>query len=327
MFGDPQQLSSTALTTFERDSDGNFLNRFAQTGSIPALVFLQATGFPVYRLTTQLRMANGLFDATSRVIYPGVPLVYASSCDIANDAFSAGRALESYIQEKYPTVGVCPENKLLPVFIHTPGSRVFTYATTGAKMSLDQVKIALDFLLDLVKSKPDIKPSQITILSPYSANVHILEKKLRGSHKYEALQGMSPPSTVHSFQGQENDIVVVVMGTVARSLGPGCTTQKRLLNVMMTRHRSGLVVVGNINVAGDLLDGDGNRVRAGWTSSGNKRIVTQGAHGELRYANVSTLLKVHKAFCQTGRVIIIPVATEETDVEVVEVEAGPAPAE
>lgn len=327
IFGDPQQLSPTVLTHHEKDGEGNFFNRFAKSGSISALAFFQATGFPVYWLTTQLRMANGLFDTMSAVIYPGVPHVYASSCDVSNDAFSAGRALESYIQEKYPTVGGCPENKLLPVFIHTPGSRVFTYPTTGSKRSLDQVKIALDFLLGLVKAKPDIKPSQITILSPYAGNVHTLKRKLRGNPAYEALRGMPPPSTIHSFQGQENDIVVVVMGTAARNPGPGFTTQKQHLNVMMTRHRCGLVVVGDINVAGDLLDDEGKRVLTGWGKAHDKRFMVEGANGERHFASASTLRKVHKAFCETGRVITIPVFGEETGAEVVEVEAGPAPAE
>ncbi|EHK15923.1 uncharacterized protein TRIVIDRAFT_1445, partial [Trichoderma virens Gv29-8] len=49
LFGDPKQLPPTVMTTNEKDSAGNFLNRFAKSGSISALLFFQAIGIPVYR--------------------------------------------------------------------------------------------------------------------------------------------------------------------------------------------------------------------------------------------------------------------------------------
>lgn len=111
LFGDPKQLPPTVMTTNEKDSDGNFLNRFANSGGLSALQALQAGGIPVYRLITQLRMADGMFDMVSDIIYNGVPHVYAESCNIAAPEFAAGRALESYIREKHPTVAVCPRRQ------------------------------------------------------------------------------------------------------------------------------------------------------------------------------------------------------------------------
>ncbi|PNP52921.1 hypothetical protein THARTR1_06436 [Trichoderma harzianum] len=145
----------------------------------------------------------------SRIIYPGVPHVYAASCNTATPSFDSVRALESYLHEKYPTVTPCPEGKLLPVFIRTPGARVYTDDTTGSKKSADQVKIALDFMVDLVKSK-NIDPSKLVIISPYAANVKLFDRMLRKNAAYEALKGIPPPSTVDSFQGQENHIVFVM---------------------------------------------------------------------------------------------------------------------
>ncbi|KKO96843.1 hypothetical protein THAR02_11056 [Trichoderma harzianum] len=161
----------------------------------------------------------------SRIIYQGVPHVYATSCNLATASFDSGRALENYIQEKYSTVTPCPEGKLLPVFIHAPGSRVYTDDATGSKRSVDHVTIALDFMVDLVKSK-NIDPSKIGIISPYAANVEVLDRMLRKNAAYEALKGISPASTVDSFQGQENDIIFVVMGTAYTRPGPGFTSQE-----------------------------------------------------------------------------------------------------
>lgn len=129
----------------------------------------------------------------------------------------------------------CPEGKLLPVFVHTPGSRVHTDEATGSKKSVDQVTIALDFMVDLVKSK-NIDTSKIGIISPYAANVELLDCIIRKKAAYEALKGIPPASTVDSFQGQENDIIFVVMGTAYPRPGPGFTSQEQRLNVMLTQH-------------------------------------------------------------------------------------------
>ncbi|KAL5083608.1 hypothetical protein Trisim1_001302 [Trichoderma cf. simile WF8] len=234
LFGDPKQLPPAVLTTNDEDDGGNFLNRFAKSGDISPLLLFQANGIPVYRLTTQLRMGNGLFDMVSRIIYQGVLHVYATNCNVATASFDSGRALENYIQEKYPTGTPSPEGKLLPVFIHTPGARVHTDDTTGSKKSVDQVTIALDFMVDLVKSKK-IDPSKLVVISPYAANVELLDRMLRKNAAYEALKGIPPASTVDSFQGQENDIIFVVMGTAYPRPGPEFTSQEQRLNVMLMR--------------------------------------------------------------------------------------------
>lgn len=62
-----------------------------------------ASGIPVYRLITQLRIGNGLFDMVSSIIYKGVPNVYVSLCNITAQ-FDSGGALEAFIQEEYPTI-------------------------------------------------------------------------------------------------------------------------------------------------------------------------------------------------------------------------------
>ncbi|CAG2012173.1 unnamed protein product [Fusarium graminearum] len=72
---------------------------------------------------------------------------------------------------------------------------------------------------------------------------------MRKGRQYEALQEMQPASTVDSFQGQENDVVVVIMGTAHPKPGPGFTCNPKRLKVMLSRQKSALVIVGDINVA------------------------------------------------------------------------------
>lgn len=73
LFGDARQLSPTVMTSSEKDHLGNFVNRFHEECGVSPLAFFIGTGVPVYRLKTQLRMADGMFDMVAEVIYPDVP--------------------------------------------------------------------------------------------------------------------------------------------------------------------------------------------------------------------------------------------------------------
>ncbi|KAI1213533.1 P-loop containing nucleoside triphosphate hydrolase protein [Annulohypoxylon truncatum] len=241
--GDPQQLPPAVMTEREKDSEGNLRNRFASTGKISALESFQAMGWPTFRMRTQLRMARGLFDAVSRTIYDMAPR-YHDSCDINSKKFAAGRILEAYITCAYPSVTPSVQGTLSPFFIHCEGTKVSVNPATGSKKSVDQVRIALDFANDLVEDT-GVDASQIIVLTPYSANVELIQELIK-QPRYEALSDIGRPSTIDGYQGQERDIVIVVMGTSAKS-GPGFTSNKQRLNVLLTRQRCGLVIVGDIN--------------------------------------------------------------------------------
>ncbi|EEU36366.1 uncharacterized protein NECHADRAFT_29496, partial [Fusarium vanettenii 77-13-4] len=67
--------------------------------------------------------------------------------------------------------------------------------------------------------------------------------------QYACLSGMQEAMTIDSFQGQENDIAIAIMTTAHPYPGPGFTAEAQRLNVMLTRHKCGLVIVGDIYVA------------------------------------------------------------------------------
>jgi superfamily I DNA and/or RNA helicase len=98
-----------------------------------------------------------------------------------------------------------------------------------------------------VKSKR-ADAARLAIISPYAANVQLVGQMVK-QPEYSALRAMPPASTVDGYQGREADIVVVVVGTTSAS-GPGFTSDAQRLNVMFTRQRCGLVIVGDLNVCG-----------------------------------------------------------------------------
>lgn len=309
--GDPKQLPPTVMTSEEKDMLGNFLHQLPRDGKISALGFFQASGVSVYRLRTQLRMAKGLFDAVASQVYPDVPFKYAESCAVQLPQFETGRVLEAYILKKYPDVKPAPASKLSPVFIHCEGSKVFVNEVTGSKSSPDQVKIALQLALDLVNTT-QINSSSLVMLSPYSANVHTINNMLKGPG-YAALNDMPPASTVDGFQGKEADIVIVVMGTASLKPGPGITSDEQRLNVMLTRQRCGLVIVGDLNVTGTLVEDSNGKIKDKGKGKGKgkakgkgkvkpfDRFLTFGPNGQISWTKATILQNLHIILWKAGR--------------------------
>lgn len=316
--GDPRQLRPVVMTGSEEDTEGNLLHRLVEDGKISPLEALQASGIPVYRLLTQLRMADGMYDWLSELIYSDVPFEYAPSCRVDQPQFSLGRALEEYVQAKYPEVKPVPKDKLLPVFLHCEGSRVFVDELTKSKRSPDQVKIALNFLVDFVKTK-QVDPARLALIAPYAANVDLINR-MRKRPEYSALATMQPASTVYSFQGQEGDIAVVVMGTAYPRPGPGFTSDENRLTVSISRQKCGLLVVGDINVTGPFEEEDDGKGKGkGKGGKGGKgkapaqeRFMVEGDNGETYWTKATVMRNLYTKWYKLGRVVRVPVAPKAT---------------
>ncbi|KAI1457787.1 P-loop containing nucleoside triphosphate hydrolase protein [Annulohypoxylon moriforme] len=246
--GDPNRLSPAVLTEQERDAKGNVLNRFASMSKISALEFFQATGFPIFRTRSQLPSDHGLFDTVSKAINDSIAKYREALAPIDNEKLEAGQVLEEYIAKKYPSIIPSASDKPCPLFIHCESKQISVNPSTHIKMSLDQVTIALDFLSDLVKTTT-VKASQIVILAPDSVNVGLIQKLVTHQQYAKTLKDIGDPSTIEEYQSQEHDIVVIVMGTRARSLGAGLTSDRQRLGILLKRQT---VLVGDINVTGPL---------------------------------------------------------------------------
>lgn len=212
-----------------------------------------------------------------------MPFRYAESCNVDLPQFAPGRALESYVRERYPGVTAAGQGKFSPVFVHCQDSRVYTDDLTGSKRSPDQVKIAQDFAADLVTTKK-LDAAQMVVLAPYSAKVKLISH-MRKRPEYSALSVMKAGSTIDGYQGKEANIVIVVMCTAYPKPGPGSTCDEQRLNVMLTRQRSGLVIVGDIGKGKEKGRGQGEKFRV------------VGANGEMSFARGigSPLQYLHRA--------------------------------
>ncbi|KAH8122378.1 P-loop containing nucleoside triphosphate hydrolase protein [Trichoderma asperelloides] len=268
--GDDRQFCPANMTREdEKDSDGNHLNRLGGDARISALEFFRASGWPTFRLRVQLRMARGLFDLCHREVYSDLPFSYSSSSDLVNHG--VGQALERYLLTRFRQLRPSPAGSLREVFMHCQETTCLVDEVTKSKRNPDQVENALEFLGDLVmRSAGRVRASSISIISPYKANVELIERR-RKDPRHLVLLDMPPAATIDSFQGREADIIVVIMGTT-QTVGPGFTTDKRRLNVMFSRQRSGLLIFGDINVLG-------SRLAENARSRSRRDIASQGREG------------------------------------------------
>ena len=298
--GDTKQLPPTVLTRGESDSLGNLYNRLPDDGRISPMLFFQCSGLSVYRQHAQLRMARGLFDIVAAGMYPEVPFKYGPSCDIHLEQFAPGRALEKYLARRYPGLRPPPEGELKPVMLHRPDSAVWKDPKSGSTTCCDQVRVGLDFSADLVKES-GIDAAQIAIICPYKANVKLVEK-WRKREEYAALAGMQPCCTVDGFQGREAEIIIVIMGTSEKSR-PGFTCFQQRLNVLLTRQRSGLVIITDLyslpKIRDSLVDGGKGKGKG----KAEEKFQVDGVSGELFWVKAKFLRAVCVELWKSGRVV------------------------
>lgn len=114
---------------------------------------------------------------------------------------------------------------------------------------------------------------------------------------------MPAASTIGSFQGQENDIVIVVMSTATPG-GPGFTSDPQRLNVMLTRQKCGLVIVGGTKVTGSMDKKDRKKAQ---------QFTTVSASGERSFTKAVKLREIHCALWDAGRVGTVESGEKEAE--------------
>ncbi|KAM0201621.1 hypothetical protein ACHAPI_001667 [Fusarium lateritium] len=292
LFGDPRQLPPTVMTVTDRvPNTDHYLNRFSNYGEVSAMGALLTSGLPVYRLKVQLRMACGIFDIVSKVIYPDVPFTYHTSRAVTNPEFKVGHEIEAFLRGKFSDLRPAAEGTLQPVFIHCEGSRVFVDPKTGSKRSQHQVRVALDLLNEMVETL-NVNVHDVVVIAPYMANVKLINSM---SKTYPSLANLKKATTIDSYQGQESIITFVVMGTAHPRPGPGFTSNKQRLNILLTRQKCSLVIVGDINVALPFQAGK------------EPLFKVEDVAGDVAYVKSPALRQVHRQLKEDGRVVTVDI--------------------
>lgn len=179
------------------------------------------TGFP---LRTHLRCGSPMFDIANAVSYDGQMVQMTPRRDAANPERSCWIDVEE--------TGASPQADI--------GS-----AIRRGKVNPTEMAVLEGVLRGLLQDRM-LEGSGIFVISPFRS-VADAAQRLIEAHRWE---DRLRADTVHAFQGQEADVVVLVLGSTPGKPG---RLQRRwaarpanLINVAVTRAKSDLIIIGNM---------------------------------------------------------------------------------
>lgn len=191
---------------------------------------------------------DGSGDNQSR-IWTGMPLRTHRRCDdpmfsIANSIAYAGQMVQGRVdREGKPTPANIAYDIGVSTWMHVD-SIDFAHPVNS-----EELDVLIDSLRKLEeKRKTTINSSKIKIyvISPFRKVIQACKSSIEEA----GIKGIEC-GTVHTFQGKEADIVFLVLGTAKDRTGEGArawaSSSPNLLNVAVTRAKSRLYVIGNVD--------------------------------------------------------------------------------
>ena len=111
---------------------------------------------------------------------------------------------------------------------------------------MDEASLAVR-VVDMLLSGGDLTPNDIGVVTPYSGQVRLLNdlfEEAGGRDEHERYHGLEI-KTVDGYQGREKDVIVLSAVRANEAGEMGFLTDRRRLNVAITRARRGLILLGH----------------------------------------------------------------------------------
>lgn len=227
-----RQVRQLVLVGDHRQLPATVLSRRAEKGGLRRSLFerLIEAGIKPLMLQTQYRMHPALKDFPSGRFYDG---------RLENGVAADDRPA--------PAGFLWPDWDAPVAFIPIDGVEQLDSEGTS-KSNLDEAARVVTLVQDLL-APGDVNCRDIGIITPYNGQVRVLDdlfESLGGRGEGDPFEGLEIKS-VDGYQGREKEIII--FSTVrANDRGEiGFLSDRRRLNVAITRARRGLIVLGNMN--------------------------------------------------------------------------------
>lgn len=264
----PQSFASLAVTQKALQKTKLRPARSLETTLFSRLLGLYGHGIKSL-LSIQYRMTSQIMAFPNRELYESKLEAHASCADIKVGDLS------NFIGHSKEEQENGEENELLGplVFYDTAGCEYFEDTTetslesssnklsrlgSDSKSNVNEVEIVVKHLHILFEH--GLTADQITILSPYSAQISLLSSVLKSVtfksvHDSSVIPGEQIElGTVDSMQGREKDVVLLSLVRSNERGEVGFLAQKKRLNVAMTRAKRQLVIIGDSETIGQAKD-------------------------------------------------------------------------
>ncbi len=206
---------------------------------------------PIYVLKHVMRMTAGLEDLCNKIFYKYI-LICGPGTSVSDHNRRLSVAIQDFYQ-RFPEFQKAPDDLVYPIFLHVPGE-CFKEPDGSSRTNTHNIAVIIGVIQDLLGKLPTehkINPDQIGIASPYAAQVRETKKALRRAN----IDGIRVGVT-ESWQGGERDVMIVDFVRAKNTdLGVlGCLTKRERLNVLLSRQKQFLVVVGDKNCCDTTAD-------------------------------------------------------------------------
>jgi predicted DNA helicase len=176
---------------------------------------------------------RGLNRSILEVAIKRVPIVFLLNTQYRMRAAIAGFSSSYFYHDLLLTASHLQNNGTHITFIDTAGSGYQEkHGPDGVSL---QNEGELDIVMQLIRNE-QIEPSRITFISPYSGQVTAAK---------ETLPKQTRCSTIDSFQGQENECIILSLVRSNDDGDIGFLKDYRRMNVAITRAKEQLYVVGD----------------------------------------------------------------------------------
>jgi regulator of nonsense transcripts 1 len=184
---------------------------------------------------------NGKRPAILNMQYRMHPAIAA----FASRTFYGGLLHDGAVERPVPKVGLAWPNPAVPIVFWNIES-VEEYAGSGTSFVNRGEATAIGHLLRCFAGS-GVDPDGVAVITPYLGQV---------SYLYDALPALSDPAfvskveidTVDAFQGREKDFVIFGCVRANGQREIGFLTDKRRMNVALTRAKFGMIIVGTAAV-------------------------------------------------------------------------------
>ncbi|MBE0698508.1 MAG: DNA-binding protein, partial [Anaerolineaceae bacterium] len=217
--GDPFQLPPTVVSA-EAAAQGygvSLMERLME----PAGPFI-ATSLSV-RLNVQYRMHQEIMAFSSREFY--------------EESLVADAQVSQHLLRDLPGVADTPLTGTAVTFIDTAGASYDEVVEPGGESRFNPQEALLTVQMVQALLDAGLPASEIAVIAPYSAQVHLLREQLA--------QPELEVDSVDGFQGREKEAVIVSLVRSNRDGEIGFLADVRRMNVALTRARRKLIVIGD----------------------------------------------------------------------------------
>lgn len=199
-------------------------------------------------LDVQYRMNTEIMDFPSKTLYGGQLKAAVSVKDII---LSDLKNVDETDDTQIPCVWYDTQGGDFPERVEDEdGKNVL--AGSGSKYNDLEAAVAVQHIAKLIEA--GVQPDQIGVISPYSAQVAVLKKAM------QKIGAAVEISTIDGFQGREKEAIVVSLVRSNDEREIGFLSDRRRLNVAMTRPKRHLCIIGDM----ETLERSGDRFLCDW---------------------------------------------------------------